>query len=968
MSSTIVGEAYLPQEVQTHRLRHITSIQIRNFTPFPIRDVVTSSLAAVGPVPLEYQDDADLTLSRRRSRRISTNSLYTLRSLRGDGTRADDSATATSSQALDLSPGRPRANSRSIRKSIPTGFPQRPQRVRTTSSASMHSLAKPSLSMPYDSPSLKGSDAIPSSPVVPYVEIDEYQRSLERVVASRLVETFLCLEAWTEGSRTKSNSLRSKHSISPVRPIGISSEPLSTRLRSSSASSTPHGQNFQPITPQPSQREVSVQDKAKPSSSSSASKSRPSLPSTSGSSARYSPRINRNEPVRSNTVSTTHALPTPAPSPPPSDVGDGAIDCAPFYISHFHAPSTNPSFTSLEVNHDFAPWIDLGTRRFKASLWGNAASEWGKSHKPLENEEPPTSPEQKETWEVLTSWNVDMNELVPLTSDPLLLPSNTLVLQLAPNGDMFYLPTNKRRSLSNSGPTSPVAGYSDTEIDYEGSGPTNRGKDRTSHVLRSDILNKSLREVKMKKSAGFGDLLKLVTLQSAIADTKIQLDEIIDECDHLLADDLSACMFREISEREEALRNQKETLNALRLQTSQRRTELQAKRAYLRKRNERLERARELQSEDSTALNHTQDEVHELRGQHATLSTTLQAVRTTLLQTVANIFPIEPLEPRDLLFSILAVPLPIPTGTNDPAPPLTLPNNNSYNEDAMASAMGYVAQVVNLISAYLGELSVYPIRCLGSRSMIKDPISAMMGPRVFPLYARGVEPYRFEYGVFLLNKNIEMLMSERNLRAMDLRHTLPNLKNLLLTLTSGETVVLKPRARKKSSILPNPDATSIASSDPPTRTSSPLLSSELASESGSSIQIEHTLPTTPTASKVVIEPDPEQPTEDLTPTSSSLLPNTSTADKVDTPTVKKTFYSPLAALLRTRYPSVRTTSNPSSSALNLKVEAEVEPSSSSDPLAPQRGETAPKNDADETSTIRGRKATPLVVDDSIGSE
>ena len=29
-------------------------------------------------------------------------------------------------------------------------------------------------------------------------------------------------------------------------------------------------------------------------------------------------------------------------------------------------------------------------------------------------------------------------------------------------------------------------------------------------------------------------------------------------------------------------------------------------------------------------------------------------------------------------------------------------------------------------------------------------------------------------------------MSERNLRALDMRHTLPNLKNLLLTLTDNE--------------------------------------------------------------------------------------------------------------------------------------------------------------------------------------
>lgn len=31
-----------------------------------------------------------------------------------------------------------------------------------------------------------------------------------------------------------------------------------------------------------------------------------------------------------------------------------------------------------------------------------------------------------------------------------------------------------------------------------------------------------------------------------------------------------------------------------------------------------------------------------------------------------------------------------------------------------------------------------------------DPIS-------FPLYVKGVDTYRFEYGVFLLNKNIEMV-------------------------------------------------------------------------------------------------------------------------------------------------------------------------------------------------------------------
>lgn len=103
-------------------------------------------------------------------------------------------------------------------------------------------------------------------------------------------------------------------------------------------------------------------------------------------------------------------------------------------------------------------------------------------------------------------------------------------------------------------------------------------------------------------------------------------------------------------------------------------------------------------------------------------------------------FPIEPVEPRDLLFGILNIPLPIPTGTNDPAPPLTITSDSSYTEDTMASALGFVAQVVNLVAAYLGDAPVYPIVCQGSRSLIKDPISAMMGPRMYAYAIYQVKP------------------------------------------------------------------------------------------------------------------------------------------------------------------------------------------------------------------------------------
>lgn len=105
-------------------------------------------------------------------------------------------------------------------------------------------------------------------------------------------------------------------------------------------------------------------------------------------------------------------------------------------------------------------------------------------------------------------------------------------------------------------------------------------------------------------------------------------------------------------------------------------------------------------------------------------------LRTSLIQTITFIFPIEPLSAADLLFTILGAPLPVPVMSSDPAPPLSLPSHPEITEDTTATALGYVAQVVQLVSAYLGRGLVYPVTCCGSRSVIKDPISAMMGPRM----------------------------------------------------------------------------------------------------------------------------------------------------------------------------------------------------------------------------------------------
>jgi hypothetical protein len=62
-----------------------------------------------------------------------------------------------------------------------------------------------------------------------------------------------------------------------------------------------------------------------------------------------------------------------------------------------------------------------------------------------------------------------------------------------------------------------------------------------------------------------------------------------------------------------------------------------------------------------------------------------------------------------------------------------MPAHKDVTEEGVATALGFVAQVVQLTAAYLGEVLVYPITCVGSQSLIKDGVSAMVGPRMYVL-------------------------------------------------------------------------------------------------------------------------------------------------------------------------------------------------------------------------------------------
>lgn len=148
--------------------------------------------------------------------------------------------------------------------------------------------------------------------------------------------------------------------------------------------------------------------------------------------------------------------------------------------------------------------------------------------------------------------------------------------------------------------------------------------------------------------------------------------------------------------------------------------------------------------------------------------------RRRICEELLHIFPIEPTT-TPLLFTIIGLPLP----------------NTSFDEsdeDVLAAALGHVARLVDTLQYYLSTPLPYPLTPFGSRSLIRDQISTLPdSQRTFPLYTKGTVRFRFDYAVFLLNKNIECLAESQGLKVIDIRHTLPNLKYLLYVCSAGSS-------------------------------------------------------------------------------------------------------------------------------------------------------------------------------------
>ncbi|KAJ3517634.1 hypothetical protein NLJ89_g383 [Agrocybe chaxingu] len=605
----------------------------------------------------------------------------------------------------------------------------------------------------------------------------------------------------------------------------------------------------------------------------------------------------------------------------------------PVYFSPIHRPSTNPFFPlDPRSGCDLPSRCNIGDRTLKVEAWVRTSL-------PRRGDEEEKRPPSKDfsgdvvqDWKLLDEWEIDLDKLILLPDDldtrTSQLPFNTIVITLTPPGRAFYLPSASKTFSRSS---SPSAGYtSDPETEIRKVKQDSSRPDAPSDVIQAAEIVPLSRRRRHKghndtldfrdtaKTISWQELFRLVTLQSCILDNESSVNEVTRKIDGLLEKDEVFPLRREISEREARIEELRRIHVAVVDEVTERKRASDSRAQKLKERAELLSIARDSFVSDTDNGPTISNE----RNRLTTLREDIHSAQTSLLSMLATIFPIELYSPPDLLFTILDVPLPIPLSSNDPGPPLSLPNYKDVTEEAVATALGYVAQVLQILAGYLEKNLIYPVTCIGSRSLIRDGISAMVGPRMFPLFSKGVDTYRFEYGVFLLNKDIEMLMADRDLRALDMRHTLPNLKNLLLTLTHD--INAKPSSQPVR--IPTSPISSVSGLTTPSRESSPVPDDS----------------TTPKASHV----------QGSQPAFGSTTPNASgystpTAATDDTRKGRSFLgFVPFTDFLRARYPSASQASD------NTLMKGDVEglpADGSEDAVEPDEGEI----DEEDRMTIHG---------------
>jgi hypothetical protein len=345
-------------------------------------------------------DDLGIISSRKRARKLSTtsttarlnakpddgpheggiNSFAEQRGRKASGARVDFSSGGgtlgrTSNQgALSFAPSR----------SPLTARPQRPRTISKTSSTSSRVAASASNILGSASAVTTASVLLP----------DHSQTGLEKVISSRLTETFITIAIplsthYTGKSAMTSCTETSKRATVPT--ANLASPPRGRAGAGFSTNSFGGITGISQLDPQRSHKKKAEQSRLSGTATSTSSPSR----------QRFHSHANLAKP----------SSPTPK------------------YLSPLHRPSTNPLFHfDARFDLDFLSWTDTGGQVLKLEIWGKIPT-----HRPQDiptNERRPSGSnsldDETYEWKMLDDWDVDLQDLIPLSDEVRSLCMHTL--------------------------------------------------------------------------------------------------------------------------------------------------------------------------------------------------------------------------------------------------------------------------------------------------------------------------------------------------------------------------------------------------------------------------------------------------------------------------------------------------------------------------------------------------------------
>ncbi|CCJ29013.1 unnamed protein product, partial [Pneumocystis jirovecii] len=248
---------------------------------------------------------------------------------------------------------------------------------------------------------------------------------------------------------------------------------------------------------------------------------------------------------------------------------------------------------------------------------------------------------------------------------------------------------------------------------------------------------------KTKECYSYNDIMKLNTLEKCIWDTNNSKKTLIKSLEKYL--DKYYKIFKIQKQKNKSSKHLLELESTIILENKKLKEANEYKNSLQKSLNAKRESMKISYQNQQNVANYLEDAKRTLQYRRVTLRQILDKIlihQSHIVTELHNIFPIEPIVGKPLDFTICN---------------LLLPNTNyhKHDEDCIAAALGYTAHLIHLLSFYLRIPLRYPIRPMCSRAVIEDPINALHGSKTFPLWSKGHDHSQFDFGVFLLNKNIE---------------------------------------------------------------------------------------------------------------------------------------------------------------------------------------------------------------------